>query len=117
MVATHPRFYSRGETIFELVHYLPLLELKPRSVFHAKPVRRTAAHELLAWGKLFPGGAKDTVQLLKLSVEYGLERVLAVKEALPAGITPTIDLVRHELKPHVPVELTPPKTSRSVPLI
>lgn len=113
MVATHPRFYSRGETIFELVHYLPLLELKPRSVFHAKPVRRTAAHELLAWGKLFPGGAKDTVQLLKLSVEYGLERVLAVKEALTAGITPTIDLVRQELEPPVTVQLD---TAKDIPV-
>jgi hypothetical protein len=64
-------------------------------------------------GQLFPGGAKDTVQLLKLSVEYGLERVLAVKEALPAGITPTIDLVRHELKPHVPVELD---TAKDIPV-
>jgi len=113
VVATHPRFYSRGETIFELVHYLPLLELKPRSVFHAKPVRRTAAHELLAWGKLFPGGAKDTVQLLKLSVEYGLERVLAVKEALTAGITPTIDLVRRELEPPVTVQLD---TAKDIPV-
>ena len=36
-------------------------------------------------GAKFPGGAKDTVKLLKFSVEYGLERVLAVKDALPAA--------------------------------
>jgi hypothetical protein len=67
----------------------------------------------LAWGKLFPGGAKDTVQLLKLSVEYGLERVLAVKEALTAGITPTIDLVRRELEPPVTVQLD---TAKDIPV-
>jgi transposase len=104
-VAKHQRFYSRGEMLFELTHYLPLLEQKPRSVFHAKPVRQTAANELLDWSKRFPGGAKDTVKLLKFSVEYGLERVLAVKDALPAGITPTIGLVQNELEPHVPLKL------------
>jgi transposase len=104
-VSRHTRCYGRGETFFELEHYLPLLEQKPRSVFNAKPVRRSAAHELLDWGKTFSGGANDTVKLLKFSVEYGLDRVLAVKAALPAGITPTISLVQSELEPREPVKL------------
>jgi hypothetical protein len=104
-VARHTRCYGRGETFFELEHYLPLLEQKPRSVFNAKPVRRSAAHELLTWGKVFPGGAKDTVKLLKFSVEYGLDRVLAVKAALPKGITPTISSVQNELEPCEPVKI------------
>lgn len=112
-VAKHQRFYSRGETIFELAHYIPLLEQKPRSVFHAKPVRQTAANELLDWGKMFPGGAKDTVKLLKFSVEYGLERVLAIKNALPVSITPTIGLVKNELEPHIPVKLD---TAKDIPV-
>ena len=112
-VARHQRCYGRGETSFELEHYLPLLEQKPRSVFHAKPVRRTAASELLDWGKVFPGGAKDTVRLLKLSVEYGLERIMAVKDALPTGITPTIGLVQNELEPREPVKLN---TTKDIPV-
>jgi len=97
---------TKEKTSFELEHYLPLLEQKPRSVFHAKPVRRSAANELLNWGKTFPGGAKDTVKLLRFSVEYGLDRVMAVRDRLPTGITPTIGLVQNELVPPEPVKLT-----------
>jgi hypothetical protein len=92
-------YVGRSETFYKLEHYLPLLEQKPRSVFNANPVRRSAAQELLDWGKTFPGGAKDTVKLLGFSVEYGLERVLAVKAALPNGITPTIPLVQKNWNP------------------
>ena len=115
-VARHPRYYGQGETSFELEHYLPLLEQKPRSVFHAKPVRRSAANELLNWGKTFPGGTKDTVKLLKLSVEYGLDRVLVVRDRLPAGITPTIGLVQNELDPPERVKLTTVKDIQVSPI-
>ena len=112
-IARHQRCYGRGETAFQLEHYLPLLEQKPRSVFHAKPVRRTGANELLEWGKTFPGTAKDTVKLLKFSVEYGLARVLAVRDRLPTGITPTIGLVLNELEPHEPMKLA---TTKDIPV-
>ncbi len=112
-IARHQRCYGRGETAFQLEHYLPLLEQKPRAVFHAKPVRRNVATELLDWGKTFPSSAKDTVRLLKFSVEYGVDRVLAVKDRLPAGITPTIGLVQNELEPHEPVKLA---TTKDVPV-
>lgn len=112
-IARHERCYGRGETAFQLEHYLPLLEQKPRSVFHAKPVRRTVANELLDWGKTFPGSAKDTVKLLKFSVEYGIDRVLAVRDRLPTGITPTIALVQNELEPHEPMKLA---TTKDIPV-
>ena len=98
-IAEHTRSYGRSETLFQLEHYLPLLEQKPRSVYHAKPVRKSAAAALLDWGKTFPHDAKDTVKLLKLSVEYGVNRLLAIRDQLPAGIKPTIELVRSELAP------------------
>lgn len=106
-VATHTRSYGRSETLYQLEHYLPLLEQKPRSVYHAKPVRRSAAVELLDWGKTFPQGAKDTVKLLKLSVEYGVNRLIAVRDQLPVGIKPTIELVRSELAPPAESMLRP----------
>jgi transposase len=112
-VAHHTRCYGRSETFFQLKHYLPLLEQKPRSVFNAKPVRKSAARELLDWGKTFPGGAKDTVRLLRFSLEYGLDRVLAVKAILPKGIIPTISLVQSELEPCEPVK---PTTAYDVPI-
>ncbi len=112
-VARHQRRYTKGATCFELEHYLPLLEQKPRSVFHAKPVRHSAAKGLLEWGKCFPGGAKDTVRLLKLSVQYGLDKVLEVREVLPPGITPTIGLVQNELTPCEPVKI---ETTKDIPV-
>ena len=84
-----------------------LFRSKPRSVYHAKPVRRSAAVELLDWGKTFPQGAKDTVKLLKLSVEYGVNRLIAVRDQLPVGIKPTIELVRSELAPPAQSMLRP----------
>ncbi|SMP70915.1 IS21 family transposase, partial [Anoxynatronum buryatiense] len=104
-IAHHTRCYGRSDTLFQLEHYLPLLEQKPRSVYHSKPVRKSAAVELLDWGKTFPHDAKDTVKLLKLSVEYGVNRLLAVRDQLPAGIKPSIELVRSELNP--PIEPMP----------
>ncbi len=100
-VATHTRCYGRSETRFLLAHYLPLLEQKPRSVYHAKPVRSSEATKLLDWGKTFPHDAKDTVKLLKLSVEHGVDRLLAIRDQLPVGVKPTIELVRSELIPPV----------------
>lgn len=105
VVAQHDRLYGRGHTSFELEHYIPLLERKPRAVFNAKPVRHLPAHKLLEWGRTFPEGAKDTVRLLKLSIEHGLDKVLEVKEKLPPGVTPTIAMVENELLPPGPIPI------------
>ena len=72
MVAKHSRCYGKGETTFCLEHYLPLLEKKPRAVFHAKPVRRSEAAALLAWGKTFPGRAKDMLNFLNSALHMEL---------------------------------------------
>lgn len=112
-VCRHTRSYGREKTFFELEHYLPLLEQKPRSVFNAKPVRQTIERELLEWGKSFPNGAKDTVKLLRFCIDYGVDRVLAIRDLLPRGITPTIDLVRSELEPK---EVKPNSTIADIPV-
>jgi len=98
-VATHQRSYRQGEFLYQLEHYLPLLEQKPRSVYHAKPVRTSGATALLDWGKTFPNDAKDTVKLLQLSIDHGVDRLLAIRDKLPMGTQPTIELVRSELNP------------------
>jgi len=97
LTATFVRVYGSGKTQYCLEHYLDLLERKPRAVFQAKPVRQNVAQELLDWGKLFPGGNKDMVRLLRLCVEYGEERILSIREQLPTGITPTIEWIRSQL--------------------
>ena len=78
-------------------HYIDLLERKPRCVFQAKPVRATVAEELIDWGKQLPGGNAEMVKLLRLCVDYGEEKVLEVKYSLPAGVVPTVDIIRSQL--------------------
>lgn len=102
LIATHDRLFGSGKTSYRLEHYIDLLERKPRSVFQAKPVRDMVAEELIDWGKKLPGGNTEMVKLLRLCVDYGEERILAVKHSLPSGIIPTVDIIRSSL--HKPVE-------------
>ena len=95
---TYERLSGQGKTTYKLEHYIGLLERKPRSVFQAKPVRQTVQKELLDLGKQLPGGNKDMVRLLRMCVDYGEDRVIFAKNQIPAGITPTIDVIRTYLE-------------------
>lgn len=72
---------------------MPLLERKPRSVFHAKPVRQVIQKDLLEWGMKFPDANRDTVKLLRLCLDYSVDRIIAIKKQIPSTVQPTIDLV------------------------
>ena len=102
LIATHDRLFGSSKTSYRLEHYIDLLERKPRSVFQAKPVRDTVAEELIDWGKKLPGGNSEMVKLLRLCVDHGEEKILAVKHSLPSGIIPTVDIIRTHL--HKPAE-------------
>lgn len=95
---TYERLSGQGKTTYKLEHYIDLLERKPRSVFQAKPVRQTVQKELLDLGKQLPGGNRDMVRLLRMCVDYGEDRVIFAKNQIPAGITPTIDVIRTYLE-------------------
>lgn len=97
LIATHRRIYGKGKTEYRLEHYIDLLEIKPRAVFQAAPVRATVDKELLDWGKQLPGGNYEMVKLLRLCVDHGIDKVLDVKHSLPAGIVPTVDIIRSHL--------------------
>ena len=97
-IACYRREYGRDKTFYRLEHYLDLLELKPRSVFNARPVRDNVKQELLEWGEKFPNGPWDMVKLLKLCVHYGTDRILDVKRSLPEANV-SIELVRSALVP------------------
>lgn len=101
-IATYERCYLSGETLYELEHYIGLLERKPRAVFNAKPVKANVTKALLDWGKQLPGGNKEMVKLLRLCVDYGEERILSIKNLIPGHIVPTVDMVRTHL--NEPVE-------------
>ncbi len=105
-VAGYERIYgSGGETRYTLEHYMPLLERKPRSVFHAKPVRHTIQKDILEWGMKFPNANRDTVKLLRLCLDYGTNRIIYIKSQIPPSVAPTIDLVRSYLDIHKPAKV------------
>ena len=97
LIATHHRVYGKNKTEYRLEHYIDLLERKPRAVFQALPVKATVDKELLDWGKQLPGGNYEMVKLLRLCVDYGVDKVLAIKHTLPNGIVPTVDIIRTQL--------------------
>ena len=97
-VVTYERLSGQGKTAYKLEHYIGLLERKPRSVFQAKPVRQTVRKELLELGKHLPGGNRDMVRLLRMCVDYGEDRVIFATNRIPAGITPTVDMIRSYLE-------------------
>lgn len=94
VIATYFRQYGLGDTQYRLEHYIDLLERKPRSVSNARPVKETLTKELLDWGNQLPGGNKEMVKLLRLCVDYGEERILAIKRRIPGYVVPTVDMVR-----------------------
>jgi len=94
VIATYSRQYGSGKTEYRLEHYIDLLERKPRSVSNARPVKETLTQELLHWGNQLPGGNKEMVKLLRLCVDYGEQRILAIKQLIPSRVVPTVDMVR-----------------------
>jgi transposase len=84
-VASHRRSYMRGDSRFELVHYLPAFARKPRAaagcaaLAQADPVFLAARDELLAG----PGGHKVFAEILLLGQEFGMTTLTAaLKKAL-----------------------------------
>ena len=86
LIATHPRLYERDRIHYELDHYLPLLERKPRAVWNAQPVK-TANLPPAFWdfaGRL--DNDYEVVKILRLSSQYGMPALLtAIKEAAGSG--------------------------------
>ena len=96
-VVIYERLSGKDKTAYKLEHYLDLLDRKPRSVFQAKPVRQNVRQELLDWGKILPGGNREMVKLLRLCVDYGEDRILAIKDSMPSSLIPNVDIIRSYL--------------------
>jgi hypothetical protein len=84
LLARHERCYDQHKTKYELEHYIPLLEERPRAVMNARPVREAnLPQELRRFSLLLEDPDRSMVQLLRLVVDHGQEKVLAaVKKAL-----------------------------------
>jgi transposase len=118
-VAEHPRCYGKGQEILDPLHYLDLIEARPRAFEHAKPIR----HWRGGWPAVYERylaklrqrfteseAVRRFVQVLGLHREFPTADVeLAVQRALDAECF-NADGVRHLLlvqddAPPVPVSL------------
>ena len=81
----------------------------------ARPVKETMTQELLEWGRLLPGGNREMVKLLRLCVDHGEDKILAIKSNIPPQITPTVDMIRSYL--HEPSEPAVLYLNREIPIL
>jgi transposase len=95
-IASHPRCYGQEQDIFDPLHYLPLLEQRPGSFEHAKPIRRWRKEWPPAYERLLERlqaqdgqnghGLREFIRILKLHREHPAELVAqAVEQALEYG--------------------------------
>ena len=84
-IAQHKRCLERKKTIYDLVHYLPLLEKKGRAIFYAKPVQETIPEFFLHWLRSQALTPRELVDILRRCQEEDYMEV--VKEA-PNHIDP-----------------------------
>jgi len=84
LLARHERCYDQHKTRYKLEHYLPLLEKRPRAVRNARPVRdANLPEEFGNFSLLLEDPDRSMVKLLRLTVDYGPDKVLvAVRKAL-----------------------------------
>ncbi len=80
VIASHKRCYDREKSIFDLAHYLPLLEKKGRAIFQARPFVENAPEPFVSWlekkkkeNNLNPG---NLVDLIRKGMEIGFEAVM-----------------------------------------
>jgi len=115
-IGRHERCWERERQIFDPLHYLPLLERKPGSLDHARPLAGWDLPEEFAIlrRKLQaqrPDGAKEYIGVLLLLREYPLAHVtIAVRHAV-RWTAPTADAVKQLL---IPVDRPELKTFRLV---
>ena len=55
------------------------------------------------------------VKLLRLCVDHGEEKILSIRDSLPHGIVPTVDMVRTQL--HEPVETNLIYFNNDIPVV
>ena len=77
MIAQHVRCLEHKKTIYELEHYLPLLERKGRAILYARPVRETLPPNFLSWLEKQSLSPKELVHLLSRCKEEGCDRVMS----------------------------------------
>ena len=113
VIARHARSYEREDLIFDPLHYLALLEQKPRALDQAKPLQGWNLPECFAElrrlmeARLAKKGKREYVQVLRLLETFVLRDVAAaIDDALRLG-TISFDAVKHLLLGRI--EQRPPR--------
>lgn len=84
-IAQHKRCLERKKTIYDLAHYLPLLEKKGRAIFYARPVQETIPESFLHWLRSQDLTSKELVDILRRCQE---EDYMEVMQKAPNHIDP-----------------------------
>jgi hypothetical protein len=107
-IASHERCYSRLQKIFDLEHYLEVLERKPGALRGSTPLAQWRAQgrwpesydriwEQLTERQGRQGGTKAMVTLIRMGREFGYEKLrTAVEQALDLGCE-DVAAIRHLL--------------------
>lgn len=67
-VAQHDRCYTKNQKIYDIRHYISLLEAKKRAVFNAAPVRQYVPKEVLSEYSRMPNGRNLLLNYIKDSL-------------------------------------------------
>lgn len=101
VIARHKRSYSREEFIYNPLHYLALLEQKPRAFDQAAPLQHWALPEVFdRLRRLFEArmercGRKEYIQVLRLLENFTQTQVEhAIKQAIGLGVI-GFDAIKH----------------------
>jgi transposase len=101
VIADHPRSYDSGDMVFDLLHYLPLIERKIMALDQAAPLQdwdlpdAFATLRRLLEARQGKAGKREYVQVLRLLERFEAEALhLAVKDALRIGAV-SFDAIKH----------------------
>ena len=75
-ISRHRRCLERKQSIYNLEHYLPLLEKKGRAIFYARPVQETLHAYFLDWLQRQELSPKELVALLSRCGEESCENIM-----------------------------------------
>lgn len=112
-IARHKRSYEKEDFIYNPLHYLPLLEMKPGALDQAAPLQEWELPEAfmtlrrLLEARMGKKGKREYVQVLRLLEAFKIEEVShAVREALRLRAI-SFDAVKHLILCHI--ERRPPR--------
>lgn len=105
MIAKHIRSYQKEKSVYNLEHYLPLLEQKGRAIFQATPLLQNVPERFVEWlqkrkeaDDLKP---KELVELIRKALEIGFDAVMR-------GDIAPITVAENHVEVHDTVSVSPP---------